>query len=79
MSKIKEWLSKQETEQIMKTYRKTSSGHIVAYKPNEFWKIDTYDLSTYDKYNKGYKYIFYKYILKYYYLIKQAYRYNSRL
>ena len=40
------------------TCKKTSTGHIVAYKKNEFRNIDIYDLSKYDKYNKGYKYIF---------------------
>jgi hypothetical protein len=58
LSKIKEWLAKQQTEQIMKPVKKTSTGHIVAYKPNEFWNIDIYELSKYDKNNKGYKYIF---------------------
>ena len=58
LKKVKEWLSKQETEQIMKPVKKSSSGHIGAFKPNEFWNIDIFDLSKYDKYNSGYKYIF---------------------
>ena len=34
------------------------SGHIVAFKENEFWNIDIFDLLKYERYNKGYKYIF---------------------
>ena len=58
LSKIKEWLLKQETEQIMKPVKKQSTGHIVAFKQNEFWNIDIFDLSKFEKHNKGYKYIF---------------------
>ena len=32
LSKIKEWLLIQETEQIMKPVKKQSTGHIVAFK-----------------------------------------------
>ena len=42
----------------MKPVNKQSTGHVVAFKPNEFWNIDIFDLSKYDKYNSGYKYIF---------------------
>ena len=57
-SRVKEWLSKQEVEQVMKPVKKQTTGHIVALKENEIWNIDIFDLSKYDKYNKGYKYIF---------------------
>ena len=36
LSKIKEWLAKQQTEQIMKPVKKTSTGHFVAYKKMNF-------------------------------------------
>ena len=36
----------------------SNSGHIVAYRINEIWEIDIYDVSRYDKSNKGYKYMF---------------------
>ena len=58
LNKIKEWLSKQEVEQITKQAKNKSTGHITAFFENEFWNIDIFDLSKYDKYNKGYKYIF---------------------
>ena len=38
--------------------RKTSLGHIVAFRINEIWQIDIYDLSRYEKSNKGYNYMF---------------------
>ena len=36
----------------------SNSGHIVAYRINEIWQIDIYDVSRYDKSNKGFKYMF---------------------
>ena len=48
----------QHVEQIMKRVNNKTTGHIVAFKENEFWNIDIFDLSKYYKYNKGYKYIF---------------------
>ena len=38
--------------------RKSHLGHIVAFRVNEIWQIDIYDLSRYDKSNKGYNYMF---------------------
>ena len=58
LSKIKEWLQKQETEQLLKPVKKHRPAILLHTKKNEFWNIDIYDLSKYDKYNKGYKYIF---------------------
>ena len=49
-SRVKEWLSKQEVEQVMKPVKKQTTGHIVAFKENEIWNIDIFDLSKYDKY-----------------------------
>ena len=34
--------------------RKSHLGHIVAFRVNEIWQIDIYDLSRYDKSNKGF-------------------------
>jgi hypothetical protein len=33
-------------------------GHITAFRINEIWQIDIYDLSRYETSNKGYKYMF---------------------
>ena len=38
--------------------RKSHLGHIVAFRVNEIWQIDIYDLSRYDKSNKGFNYMF---------------------
>ena len=47
---------------VDKLYRlmknKKLNGHIDGFKENEFWNIDIFDLSKYERYNKGYKYIF---------------------
>ena len=40
------------------TCKKQSTEHIVAFKQNEFWNIDIFDLSKFEKHNKGYKYIY---------------------
>ena len=58
LAHIKEWMKLQQVEQIMKPVINKTTGHIVAFKENEFWNIDIFDLSKYYKYNKGYKYIF---------------------
>ena len=39
----------------MKPIKNTSTRHIVAFKANEFWNIDIFDLAKYDEYNSGYK------------------------
>ena len=39
LNKIKEWLAKQGTEQIMKPIIKKTNGHIVAYKENDIYLI----------------------------------------
>jgi hypothetical protein len=36
----------------------SNSGHIVAYRSNEIWQMDIYDVSRYEKSNKGFKYMF---------------------
>ena len=36
----------------------SNSGHIVAYRINEIWQMDIYDVSRYEKSNKGFKYMF---------------------
>ena len=56
---IKNYLSKQEQEQILKQTRPSKGlGHIVASYPGDIVQIDIYDLSKYSTYNKNYKYIF---------------------
>jgi hypothetical protein len=55
---ITEYLNKKDENQILKPVKKSSTGHIVSYFPNEFWNIDIFDLSKFVKYNNGYKYIF---------------------
>jgi len=37
---------------------KINIGHIVAFRINEIWQIDIYDLTRYTKSNKGYSYMF---------------------
>jgi hypothetical protein len=37
---------------------KSNIGHIVAFKINEIWQMDIYDVSRYEKSNKGFKYMF---------------------
>ena len=37
---------------------KTNGGHLTAYRINEIWQIDIYDVSRYEKSNKGFKYMF---------------------
>jgi hypothetical protein len=54
---IKTFLDKQSVEQVTKIKRKKQKGHIVAFFPNQFWQMDIFDLSKYEKYNSGYKYI----------------------
>ena len=49
---------KQELKQTMRPVRKTTPGHIVVCKENEFWYIDVFDFSKNDKLNKNYNYIF---------------------
>ena len=46
--------------QLLKETKNLASngGHIVAYRINEIWEIDIYDVSRYDKSNKGFKYMF---------------------
>ena len=41
----------------MKPVNNKKPGHILAFKEIEFWN-DIFDLSKYDRYNKGFKYIF---------------------
>jgi len=55
---IKEYLDNQQQEQILKLQKPPKAlGHIVASFPFEIVQIDIYDLSKYEKYNKGYKYL----------------------
>jgi len=55
---IKEYLDNQKQEQILKQQKPPKAlGHIVSSYPFEIVQIDIYDLSKYDKYNKGYKYL----------------------
>ena len=60
-SEIKQFLDEQEEEQILKQTivpPKEEQGHIVAIFPNENWQMDIFDLSKYEHYNHGYKYLF---------------------
>jgi len=46
------------TTQLTKVQPKTKpTGHIIAYHLNELWQMDIFDLSRYQLFNKGYKYI----------------------
>jgi hypothetical protein len=56
---IKEYVAKQEDEQILKkqNIKKAGLGHIVASYILEIVQMDLFDLSKYDSSNDGYKYI----------------------
>jgi hypothetical protein len=54
LNQIKDFLNKQESEQVNKIQVEKHDGHIVAMFPNEFWQIDIFVLEKYEKYNKGY-------------------------
>lgn len=59
LKQIQDFLSKQESEQVMKIQQKKKhDGHITASFPDEFWQYDIFVLDKYAKYNKEYKYIF---------------------
>jgi hypothetical protein len=57
LGQIKNYLNKQSVEQVSKIQHTKHDGHIVAFFANECWQMDIFDLSKYEKYNKGYKYI----------------------
>ena len=42
----------------MKPVQNKTNGHIITFKENEYRNLVIFDLSEYDRYNKGYKYIF---------------------
>ena len=55
---IKEYLDNQHQEQILKQQKPPKAlGHIVASFPFEIVQMDIFDLSKYEKYNKGFKYL----------------------
>ena len=57
---INNFLDARLSYQLLKEAKnlKANSGHIVAFRINEIWQIDIYDLSRYETSNKKYKYIF---------------------
>ena len=57
---INDFLDAQLSYQLLKETKdtKTRHGAIVAFHINEIWQIDIFDVSRFDKSNKGYKYIF---------------------
>ena len=57
---VNDYLDKQLSYQLLKESKnlKKNMGHITAFRINEVWQIDIYDLSRYETSNKGYKYIF---------------------
>ena len=54
------FLDKQSSYQLLKESKNLSShlGHIVAFKINEIWQIDIYDVSRFETSNKKFKYMF---------------------
>ena len=54
------FLDSQISYQLLKESKnlKSNLGHIVAFKINEIWQIDIYDLSRYETSNKMFKYMF---------------------
>ena len=57
---VDSFLEAQLSYQLLKETKKlkTHLGHIVAFKINEIWQIDIYDLSRYETSNKKFKYMF---------------------
>ena len=57
---VNDFLDAQLSYQLLKETKnlKSKTGHIVAFRINEIWQIDIYDLSRYEKSNKGYQYMF---------------------
>ena len=57
---VNDFLDKQLSYQLLQESKnlKSNIGHIVAFRINEIWQIDIYDLSRYETSNKGYKYMF---------------------
>ena len=57
---VNEFLDAELAYQLLKETKNlaSNSGHIVAYRINEIWQIDIYDVSRYEKSNKGFKYMF---------------------
>ena len=57
---VNDYLDKQLSYQLLKESKnlKKNMGHITAFRINEIWQIDIYDLSRYETSNKGYKYMF---------------------
>ena len=56
---VEDFLNGQISYQLLKETKKLKShlGHIVAFKINEIWQIDIYDLSRYETSNKKFKYM----------------------
>ena len=58
-NEVKEFLDKQYNYQVLKQQNKIKqSGHIIAFRPNELWQMDIFDLKKYAPYNKNYGYLF---------------------
>ena len=57
---VNDFLEAQMSYQLLteKKNLKSTMGHIVAFRTNEIWQIDIYDLTRYEKSNKGYGYMF---------------------
>ena len=57
---VNKFLDAQLSYQLLKEGKnlKSNLGHIVAFKINEIWQIDIYDLSRYETSNKKFKYMF---------------------
>ena len=57
---VENFLNGQISYQLLKESKNLSTklGHIVAFKINEIWQIDLYDVSRFESSNKKYKYMF---------------------
>ena len=57
---VNDFIDAQLSYQLLKETKdtKTRFGSIVAFKNNEIWQIDIFDVSRFDKSNKGFKYMF---------------------
>ena len=64
---VETFLEAQLSYQLLKETKnlKANLGHIVAFKINEIWQIDLYDLSRYETTNKKFKYIYYHAMLSF--------------
>jgi transposase InsO family protein len=59
-NEVNDFLDAKQSYQLLKESKKlkANTGHVVAYRINEIWQIDIFDMTRYAGSNKGYKYMF---------------------